>query len=65
MLLKRYALLPLLFNFASECAIRQVQASQEGLKLNGKHKLPVYADDVNIVDGSIHTTKKNTSFSGH
>jgi hypothetical protein len=24
------------------------------------HKLPVYADEVNILDGSIHTVKKHT-----
>jgi hypothetical protein len=27
--------------------------------LNGTHQLLVYADDVNILDGNIHNTKKN------
>jgi len=29
-------------------------------KLNGTHQLPVYADDVNTMGGSVHTIKKNT-----
>jgi hypothetical protein len=30
------------------------------LKLNGTHQLLVYVNDVNILGGSIHTTRKNT-----
>ena len=29
------------------------------LKLNGTHQLLAYADDVNILGGSVHTVKKN------
>jgi len=51
------AVSPMLFNFALEYAIRRVQVNRDGLKLNGTHQL--YADDVNIVGGSIHTLKEN------
>ena len=53
------ALSPLLFNLALEYAIRRAQVNQEGLKLNGTHQLLAYADDVNILRGSIHTVKEN------
>ena len=52
------ALSPLLFNCVLECAIRRVQANQEGLKLNGTHQLLVYADHVNILAISIHAIRK-------
>jgi hypothetical protein len=58
--LKGDALLPLLFNFALEYAIRRVKISQDGLKLNGTHVFLVCTDDVNILGGSIHTIEKVT-----
>jgi hypothetical protein len=53
------ALSPLLFSSALEYAIRRVQVNQVGLKLNGTHHLLAYADDVNILGGSVHTAKEN------
>jgi len=48
------ALTPLLFNSALENAIIMIQVNQDGLKLNGTHQLLVYADDVNILGGSVY-----------
>ena len=53
------ALLSWLFNFALEYTSRRVQVIQDGLKLNGTLQLMVYADDVNILGGSVHTLKEN------
>ena len=46
----------MLFDIAVEYAIRRVQVNQDGLKLNGTHQVLVYADDVNILDGSVQNT---------
>jgi hypothetical protein len=64
---------PLLFSFVLEYAIRRVHVNQDGLKLHSTHQLLVcaevfnildqllvYAEDVNILGGSVHTTKENT-----
>ena len=53
------ALSPIFFNFDLEYAIRRVQVNQVGLKLNGTRQLLTYADDINILGGSIHTLKEN------
>jgi len=53
------ALSPLLFDVALEWGIRRVQVNQDGLKLNGIHQLLAYADDVNILGGSIRAVKEN------
>ena len=51
---------PLVFTITLEYDIQSIQANQEGLKLNGTDQLLVYADDVNILVGSIHTIQNNT-----
>jgi hypothetical protein len=54
------ALSPLLFNSASEYAIRKGEEIQVGLKLNRTHQLLVFADNVNLLGDNIDTIKKNT-----
>ena len=51
------ALSPMLFNFALEYAIRRVQVNQDGLRLSSTRQFLAYADDVNILGGSIRTLK--------
>jgi hypothetical protein len=52
--------LPLLFDFAVECAIRRVQENQEELRFIDTHQLLVYAADDKLFDERIPTLKKNT-----
>jgi len=52
------ALLPLFFKFALQYAIRKVQINPDNFKLNGTFNLVVYADDINILSGILHTIKK-------
>jgi hypothetical protein len=40
-------------------AVIVLQVNQDGLKLNGTHQLLAYADDVNILGGSVYTVKEN------
>ena len=54
------ALTPMLFNFALQNANMMFHVNQDGLKLNGIHQLLSYADDINILAGSIHILKENT-----
>ena len=53
----------MLFNLPLEYAIRKVQVNQSGLKLNGTHQRLVYADDVNMLGGSVQTKEKSTEAS--
>jgi len=43
--------------------MRRVQVNQKALKLNGTCQSLVYADDVNILGGKVHTIKKITDAS--
>ena len=52
-------LLPLLFSFAFEYAIRRVWVNQDSLKLNGMHQHLVDAGGDNILGRSVCTIKKS------
>jgi hypothetical protein len=57
--MKQDAFSPSFAIFVLEYAIRKVPVNQDGLKLNGTHQLPAYADDVSVWGKSLHTIKKN------
>jgi len=52
---------PLLCKFASYYANGRVQVNRNDFKLNGAHQLLVYADDVNILGGSVQSHKSFSS----
>jgi hypothetical protein len=55
------ALSPLLFNFALEYSIREVQENKVGLELNGIHQLLIYAAADNLLEKTTNITKKYRS----
>ena len=56
---KKYIIV-IYLTFALEYTTRRIQAIQKGLKLNGIYQHLLYADDINILGGSMCTGKKNT-----
>ena len=56
------ALSPLFFKFVLGYSFKMVQTNQYGLKLNGKHQVLVYADDVNVLDERGRTIQETQKF---
>jgi hypothetical protein len=56
---QRKGLLPLIFSFALEYAIRKVQINWKQYKCNEAHQLLFYADDFNLLCKNICTVMKN------
>jgi hypothetical protein len=54
------AVSPLLFNFALKYAIRKVQENEAGLKLNGRHLILSYGNDVDLLGNDTEIIKRNT-----
>jgi hypothetical protein len=53
------ALTPLLFKFSLGYTIIRFHVNEDGWKLNVTHQLLIYPNEVNILEGSVDTTKKN------
>ena len=53
--MKPDAFSPMFVNYAVEYVISSDKVNQNGLKLNGSKQLLVYADNINVWGGSIHT----------
>ena len=49
----------MLYNFSVEFEANRIHLKQEASKSNGTNKLLFYADDVNILCGSVHAIEKN------
>jgi hypothetical protein len=49
----------IVFKLCFRYAIRRVRVIQDDLKLYGTYQLLVYANDFNILRGSVHTIKEN------
>ena len=60
---QREVLYPLLFNLTVEYTIRTVQVNQISLTVNGTHQFLVYAEDVHVMAGSLHTVEKKKAYS--
>jgi len=46
--------------YTNSVLLEGILANLVGLRLNGTQQLMVYAEDANILGGSIHTVKKST-----
>jgi len=55
----RRCFIAIAFQLCLEYAIWRVQVNLDGLKLDGTHQLMGYADNVNILGGSVNTMKEN------